>query len=916
MDRPDDRDDPMSGGAPPAGPRDGREGPESGSGSGGERGAGGGRGSDGGQESSGREGSGGGQGSGGTAAEAGERAPTAGAPESRLQQWKQAGATFLGLVRKAPLTLSFLAALWIVAVATGSLAHGPSDRLLDDIAAGTASFTSGQVWNLVSYAFWCTNFWAYVGTTVLALAVLVPAERRLGAWRTAGLFALCQIAGAALGIAAIEIGSTAGDIWLQDSVDLPAVGPSVGIVGVGLALSADLTALWRRRTRVLLITATLLFAFYAGDVLDIFRLGGAVVGFVAGILLVRRGTGFRLASSHAETRVLVALFAATSALGPVVTWITDTEFGPLAVFVNLFIDEAPTPSEMSAACGGGPGPANAGLCRELRADQLLSGSPSVLILLVPMLLLAVMAIGLWRGRRMAWWAVLIFEVGLAAATFRSSAQLLTQIRSEPDSKELITAVYVYGGLLMLVPVLVIVVLLLTRRHFDLRAPRWTGWKLLGIAVLALVVIGAIYITFGYDLRNQFDPVPSFNDFVVDYPKRLVPPTYLALFDTNGADFIPQGGAAKALYVLVGPVFWLVVLGGLLLTFWRSNLRSKDGTAARAEALLLRYGGSTLAYMTTWPGNSHWISPDGQAAVAYRVVGTIALTMGDPYGAAGSRAPAVAEFTAFCDSQGWSPCFYSVTDEAEKAADALGWSSVQVAEDTLLPLADLAFTGKKWQDVRTALNKAGKAGITAKWYTFPTAPLAVQEQVRALSEEWVADKGLPEMGFTLGGLGELDDPRVRCLVALDADGALHGITSWLPSFRDGEPVGWTLDFMRRGAEGFRGVMEFLIASAALGFKEEGAEFLSLSGAPLARIDRGSQPAPLQRLLDVAGQSLEPVYGFRSLLAFKAKFQPQYHPLYMSYPDPAALPAIGTAIGRAYLPHTTPAQMVRLSRKLMG
>ena len=54
----------------------------------------------------------------------------------------------------------------------------------------------------------------------------------------------------------------------------------------------------------------------------------------------------------------------------------------------------------------------------------------------------------------------------------------------------------------------------------------------------------------------------------------------------------------------------------------------------------------------------------------------------------------------------------------------------------------------------------------------------------LSEEWLAAKGLPEMGFTLGGLDELDDPAVRCLIAVDADGRVHGLTSWLPAHRDG------------------------------------------------------------------------------------------------------------------------------------
>jgi len=44
------------------------------------------------------------------------------------------------------------------------------------------------------------------------------------------------------------------------------------------------------------------------------------------------------------------------------------------------------------------------------------------------------------------------------------------------------------------------------------------------------------------------------------------------------------------------------------------------------------------------------------------------------------------------------------------------------------------------------------------------------------------------------------------------------------------VGWTLDFMRRRSAGFKPSMEFLIATAALLLQAEGAQFLSLSGAP--------------------------------------------------------------------------------------
>jgi lysylphosphatidylglycerol synthetase-like protein (DUF2156 family) len=125
-------------------------------------------------------------------------------------------------------------------------------------------------------------------------------------------------------------------------------------------------------------------------------------------------------------------------------------------------------------------------------------------------------------------------------------------------------------------------------------------------------------------------------------------------------------------------------------------------------------------------------------------------------------------------------------------------------------------------------------------------------------------------------------------------------------------------MRRNTEGtVRGVMEFLIATAALTFQEEGARFVSLSGAPLGGINRndsGEQPCTLQRVLGMIATTIEPAYGFQSLRQFKDKFQPVYQPLYLTYPDPAALGPIAIAIGCAYLPRLTSRQGLRLLTKM--
>ncbi|WP_156096763.1 bifunctional lysylphosphatidylglycerol flippase/synthetase MprF [Amycolatopsis jejuensis] len=324
--------------------------------------------------------------------------------------------------------------------------------------------------------------------------------------------------------------------------------------------------------------------------------------------------------------------------------------------------------------------------------------------------------------------------------------------------------------------------------------------------------------------------------------------------------------------------------------------------AFARLLLGRNGGSTISWMTTWPHNTYFIASDGASYLAYQRHAGVAVALGDPVAPDGSGARTLREFATMCENNGLVPCVFSATSATTRQTGEMGWQQVQVAEDTLVDLENLEFRGKAWQDVRTALNRAKKDGIEFRLVRLAEQPQAIREQVRALSQEWIGDKGLPEMGFTLGGVDQAMDPATRVGLAVDADGTVHGVTSWLPVHTGaGEVGGWTLDVMRRSAHGFRPVMEFLIASACLAFREEGAKFVSLSGAPLVRSSNSGPRQMVDRMLDALGSMMEPYYGFRSLHAFKAKFQPRHEPLYLTYRDEADLPRIGIALGRAYLPN---------------
>lgn len=825
-------------------------------------------------------------------------------------------------VRRAPVTSGFVVVQWVLGAVTGSLGRGPDEPLRHHVASGVGSLAHGHLWTPLTSAAWAHGLGGYVLGTVVVLALGVPAERRLGSRDYAVAAVLTQVLGVLLALGVVRVAAVTDEPWAQQLSRAPLLGPITFAVGAAMVASARTGTLWRRRVRVGLLAVLVVLALYGGLLSDVVHLSAAVVGLALGPLLHGRGVrGQRLAGTRREGRVLVAIAVAASAVGPVLAAFSPQAVGPLSVLQYLFTSPPPDAATVQALCAD-PGSVEA--CHDLQVQLRLSGlGPSILSVL-PALLLVVLSDGLRRGRRAAWaGAVALHGVLVGLGLLLVVEATVLHRPGTVVSEALHDVRYLLALVLpLLAPLLVLALLLGTRGLFDVAAPRRTYRRLARDAGVLVAALGAVYVLGGLVLGSGFDRRPGLVALLTDLPLRFVPPGYLGEVEPA---FLPVSVPATLLFEWTGVVFWLVLCVLALQSFLRPVL-ADGGRDSQVRALLRAHGESHLSWMCTWPGNSYWFTPDGSGVVAYRVLLGVAVTVGDPVVPRGDGrlAEAVRGFAEHCSAQGWTPCFYSVTEPVRAATDLLGWSELHVAEETVLPLGSLAFTGKKFQDVRTALNRAAKQGITAEWVSWPNAPLSIVDQVTAISEEWVADKGMPEMGFTLGGLAELDDPEVRCLVAVDADRTVHGITSWLPVHRDGEVVGWTLDFMRRRSEGFRPAMEFLIASAALLLQAEGAELVSLSGAPLAEArpaDGASGPTDradvsgVQRLLEVLGRTLEPVYGFRSLLAFKEKFQPEHSPLFMTWPDPAALPAVANAVGRAYLPEVSLGQGMSLVRKLV-
>lgn len=811
--------------------------------------------------------------------------------------------------RAVPFTLAVLGVFLAVSAVTGSFLAGPPASLLGFASVSAPGLKAGHWWSMFTSLFFATNLPAYLAASLMILLLLGLAERYLGTLRTAVFFFAGQFAAVTVFLLVTQLFRFAGDVWLGRMADARLIGPYAAVLAVVLAASGLLPALWQRRLRTAAVSGALLLVLYSGHAETVVGLVGTLVGLTAGWWIQGdQGGPHRHRSTGGETRNLLAPTVAIFAVGPLVTATVRSPTGPLALLRDVVVNPVPTLAQLEANCGG---TVDVGCLAGGQAG--FAGPLGLVLAVVPVVLLLMCADGLRKGRRLALWITIAVQLAVAALA-AVYLLLIAQIPHQPGKPAgaVLSSGIVHILPLVAVPLLLAVLLWASRRQFRVETEPGSR-RSLGLAVggtwLVLVSsYSAVWFGTGGMVRDG-----GLRGLAAELVRQYLPLPFSGVFNRV---FQGRSAVEAFLFGASGPVFWTVCLAAVWIALRRRAPRRDAGAGDRDVARrLIRQGGDSLSWMALWEPNKYWFTPDRSGGIAYQQHGNVALTLAGPFGPADRHAETAAGFLRYCADQALIPGLYSCTDELWPLVRNNGFRRVAVAQETRLAVRELEFKGKDWQNVRTALNRAAKTGVRAVWGRYGDFPAQLRAQLREVSEDWAAQKEVPEMGFTLGGIDELDDDDVLCCLAVDGEGRVQGVTSWLPVFADGKLVRWTLDFMRRSHDAFPGVMEFLIASAILEHRNT-VEVISLSGSPLAKdADTAGAPEGLAGILDVVGRALEPVYGFRSLASFKSRFKPEYRTLYLYYQEPLHLPAIGRALSLAYLPGLSLRQSARLLRTLV-
>ena len=779
------------------------------------------------------------------------------------------------------------------------------------------------------------------GCALLIVFVLAIAESRMGVGRTVAIGLVSALGGIIVGVGlCYGIGLAYQDVSFMARQQF-SLSPVVLVIGALMAASAFSDTLMRRRIRLIGYIAILVVLLYGGNPGDYCVLAAALIGQIIG--RVQAGAPKRRAipssqsseitngvrpwqfGSVAETRRLFGAIAAIMALGPLTAITSPNHAGPLST-LGLLMSPDYVDNISLADCLAN----NTKQGCFLQFDLLRVSMPGgVLRSLLPTAVLLVLAWGVYRGRRFA--AIGTVAVNILQIFITVVYYLIIPMTFTDGSFSVLAR---HGAMFACITtalpsLLFTIALIMSMNRFNIAI----GWRRLANGVIVMVVAflacAGLFLIYGLSNPAAFKPSVTAETLLGELPGRFLPIGFLHF---SGLSFEPKTLVASVVFQGVGLVFWLVVL--IVMLRWMQDATKENEAIRERAGRLVELGGESMSFMATWEGNEYWLSSSKRSAVAYRRVNGIALTCTGPFGDPSEWESDLREFSTYCSKQSLVPVFYSVHREQRDYLLKSGWHSIEVGGEMVVDPRSWKTTGKKWQDIRTAINKAKREGITDVYSTFADAPFDVREQIEDISAEWTSDKALPEMKFTLGGVEELRDPRVKLLYAIDAEGRVLGVTSWMPTWRDGRLVGWTLDFMRHRTDSPNGIMEFLIARMAQRLHDEGeadpqnaVEFMSLSAAPLAGMnperdntDENGNTSEgmviLQHGLQLVANLMEPAYGFRSLFNFKRKFQPAEEPVYVCYRDSAKLAQLGLAVVRAYVPSVTVKQAVGMMKTLGG
>ena len=250
----------------------------------------------------------------------------------------------------------------------------------------------------------------------------------------------------------------------------------------------------------------------------------------------------------------------------------------------------------------------------------------------------------------------------------------------------------------------------------------------------------------------------------------------------------------------------------------------EPTWRRVRDLVATSQGDPVSPFALRPEKRYVFSPDGEAAIAYRIKLGVAVASGDPVGAPESWQAAVDAFVLAAKSMKLRVAVLAAGERARPMWAAHGMSAVPIGRDVVLG-RDFELSGRKYRNLRQAIQRTHNAGVVVE---FSREGDLVAGQVADLRGLMAHQHKVDTRGFSmiLGKLFNGLEPDAVVVIARDAEGRMVAAHRYLWAGKQD----LSLDLPIRGLATPNGVDERLVAETMQWGREHGVERVSLAFAP--------------------------------------------------------------------------------------
>ncbi|MEV5571572.1 phosphatidylglycerol lysyltransferase domain-containing protein [Spirillospora sp. NPDC052269] len=333
---------------------------------------------------------------------------------------------------------------------------------------------------------------------------------------------------------------------------------------------------------------------------------------------------------------------------------------------------------------------------------------------------------------------------------------------------------------------------------------------------------------------------------------------------------PSGGEAwlPGALSLIGGVGLLVLVVTLLAPDPAPPPGDED-QRRRVAGLVAHPGSDTLAPFALRRDKAYVFSPDGRAAIGYRVLFGVAVAGGDPVGAPDAHDAAINAFLDLCRRTGWRPAVLGASTELVSSWGGL--RSFGFGDEVVLFPETFSLSGRQMRNVRQAVRRTHNSGVRSEI----VSEREIGDELRGKLLD-VANRslgGAAERGFSMN-LDELltgYHPGAVVAVAYDEQDAPIAFQRYVSAGQ-----GLSLDAMRRLPDAPNGLNERLIVDIAEWAKEQRIEVVSLNFAAFRELLDAEDRRPVEKAGYQALHLLDPWIAVESLYLFDRKFRPGYRP----------------------------------------